>query len=57
MQGVKQMTDQTTDGVNLLGDNIDTIKKTTETPTDASNEAGLEANTQKTKSPECRAKS
>ncbi|PNF42760.1 hypothetical protein B7P43_G13633 [Cryptotermes secundus] len=30
------------DGVNLLGDNIDTLKKNTETLTDASEEDGLE---------------
>jgi hypothetical protein len=33
-----------TDDVNLLGDNIDTIKKDTETLTDASMEVGLEIN-------------
>jgi hypothetical protein len=32
------------DDVNLLGDNIDTIKKHTETLMDASKEFGLEAN-------------
>jgi hypothetical protein len=35
--------------VNLLGDNIDTIKKTTETLIDASKEVGLEINVEKTK--------
>jgi hypothetical protein len=37
------------DGVNLLGDNIDTIKKNTHALIDASKEVGLELNTQKTK--------
>jgi hypothetical protein len=37
------------DDVNLLADNIDTIKKTTESLTDASNEIGLEINVEKTK--------
>jgi hypothetical protein len=38
------------DNVNLLGDNIDTLKKNTETLMDASKEVGLEVNTEKTKS-------
>jgi hypothetical protein len=37
------------DYVNLLGDNIDTTKKNTETLTDASKEVGLEINIEKTK--------
>jgi hypothetical protein len=37
------------DDVNLLGDNIDTIKKTAETLIDASKEVGLELNVEKTK--------
>jgi hypothetical protein len=37
------------DDVNLLGDNIDTINKNTETLTDASKEVGLEVNVKKTK--------
>jgi hypothetical protein len=51
--------------VNLLGDNLDTIKENTETLIDASMEVGLAVNAEKTKyaimllfsSPECRAKS
>jgi hypothetical protein len=35
--------------VNLLGDNIGTIKKNTQTLTDISKEVGLEVNTEKTK--------
>jgi hypothetical protein len=35
------------DGVNLLRDNINTIKKNTETLIDASNEVGLEVNAEK----------
>jgi hypothetical protein len=38
-----------TDDVNLLGDNIDTKKKTTETLIEASKEVGLEINVEKTK--------
>jgi hypothetical protein len=37
------------DDVNLLGDNIDAIKKNRETLIDASKEVGLEVNTEKTK--------
>jgi hypothetical protein len=37
------------DDVNLLGDNIDTIKKNTQALTNASKELSLEANTEKTK--------
>jgi hypothetical protein len=37
------------DDVNLLGDNVDTIKKNTETLIDASKEVGLEINVDKTK--------
>jgi hypothetical protein len=37
------------DDVNLLGDNIVTIKKNTETIIDASKEVGLEINVEKTK--------
>jgi hypothetical protein len=35
--------------VNLLGDNIDTIKQNTETLTDANKEVGLEVDTKKSK--------
>jgi hypothetical protein len=34
--------------VNLLGDNIDTVKKNTQTLTDASKEVGLEVNAERT---------
>jgi hypothetical protein len=37
------------DDVNLLGDNIDTIKKNTQSLTDASKVAGLYVNTENTK--------
>jgi hypothetical protein len=37
------------DDVNLLGDNIDTVKKNTETLIDVSKEVGLEINVDKTK--------
>jgi hypothetical protein len=37
------------DDVNLLGHNIDTISKNTQTITDASKEIGLEGNVEKTK--------
>jgi hypothetical protein len=37
------------DDVNLLGDNIDTIKKNTEILIDAGKEVGLEINVDKTK--------
>jgi hypothetical protein len=48
------------DGVNLLGDNVDTIKKNTEALIDAGKEVGLDVYSEKAKSvssPECRAKS
>jgi hypothetical protein len=37
------------DDVNLLGDNIDTIKRNTQTLIEASEQIGLEVNTEKTK--------
>jgi hypothetical protein len=46
------------DDVNLLGDNIETVKSNTETLIDASKEVDLEANIEKTicyvSPPECR---
>jgi hypothetical protein len=38
------------DDVNLVGNNIDTIKKNTQTLIDASKEIGLEVSAEKTKS-------
>jgi hypothetical protein len=38
-----------TDDMNLLGDNLDIIRKNTETLIDASKEIGLEMNVEKTK--------
>jgi hypothetical protein len=38
-----------TGDVNLFGDNIDIVKKNTDTLTDASKEIGLEVNAEKTK--------
>jgi hypothetical protein len=37
------------DDMNLLGDNIETIKKNTETLIDAAKEVGIEVNVEKTK--------
>jgi hypothetical protein len=37
------------DDVNMLGDNIDTINKSTDTLIDASTEGGLEVNVEKSK--------
>jgi hypothetical protein len=37
------------DDVNILGDDIDTIKKNTQTSIDTSKEIGLEVNTEETK--------
>jgi hypothetical protein len=47
------------DDMNLLGDNIDTIKRNTETLIGANKEVVLEINVEKTMymSPECRSKS
>jgi hypothetical protein len=48
LNGTHQLLDYTVD-VNLLRDNIDTIKKNTESLIDASKEVGLEINVEKTK--------
>jgi hypothetical protein len=48
MNGTHQLLDYA-DDVNLLGDNIDTIKKNTEVLIDASKEVGPEINVEKTK--------
>jgi hypothetical protein len=48
LNGTHQLLAYADDG-NLLGDNIDTINKNTETLTDASKEVGLEINVEKTK--------
>jgi hypothetical protein len=63
LNGTHQLLDYA-DNVNLLRDNIDTIKKNTATFIEASKEIGLEVNVEKTKymlvatsSPECRSKS
>jgi hypothetical protein len=41
------------DDINLLGDNINTIKKNRESLTDANKEVGLEVNTEKIKYMSC----
>jgi hypothetical protein len=48
LDGTHQLLACDDDG-NLLGDNIDTIKKNTQTLIDASKEVGLEVNVEKTK--------
>jgi hypothetical protein len=48
LNGAHQLLAYTND-VNIVGDNIDTIKKKTETLIDASKEVGLEINVEKTK--------
>jgi hypothetical protein len=63
LNGTHQLLDYA-DDVNLLGDNIDTIKKNIEASIDASKEIGVEINVEKTNyvyvaisSTECRSKS
>jgi hypothetical protein len=48
LNGTCQLLDYAED-VNLLGDNIDTIKENTDTSIDASKEVGLKVNAEKTK--------
>jgi hypothetical protein len=48
LDGTNQLLDYAND-VNVLGDNIDTIKKNTETLIDSSKEVGLEINVEKAK--------
>jgi hypothetical protein len=48
MTGTDQLLDYA-DGVNLMGDSLDTINKNTETLIDDSTEVGLEVNIEKTK--------
>jgi hypothetical protein len=48
LNGTHQLVDYA-DDVNLLGDNIDTIKENTENLIDANKEVGLEINIEKTK--------
>jgi hypothetical protein len=48
LNGIKQLLFNA-DDVNILGDDVDVIKKNTETLIDASKEVGLEVNTKKSK--------
>jgi hypothetical protein len=58
LNGIRQLLVYDDDDENLLGDNIDTIRKNTQTLIDASKEVGLEVNTEEVyvsvSTPECR---